>query len=272
MGITFMKTEKVVAAFLKSAESRGLSIRTISWYCGILLKFCEKYSRLPSAPEDCETFILSCTAGDERRHGYYRALGALYNYTEKRWKLKTNPMRRVDAPRRTKKLPRPISPEQLYQLLSFPHAARITAALYFLADTGSRLSEMLGLNHTSFFETEWGTMATITGKTGARMVPISREAFIRIVEVIPFNISPGRMSRLLSQAFKDARVPGTAHSLRHTFGTLWEGDDDALQRIMGHAQFSTTQIYRQVRIRFLTEQHARYSPLKKVLPMTRNMI
>ena len=265
-------TEQYVSAFLKTTEAKGRSKWTITWYRSILNIFAAMYPALPRDPVQCEEFILTCTAGDERRHGYYRALRALYNYAERRMGLKNNPMRQMDPPGRKKKLPRPLTPEQLNQLLVFPHPARIQAVLLFISDTGARLSEFLSLDKDSFFETEYGVIASITGKTGERLVPVSRNVYNNVIKVVPLNISSNRLSRIVSQAFREAHVPGSAINLRHTFGTLWEGSEESLQSIMGHSDFQTTQRYRELRTKLICQQHAMYSPLRHVLPMSKNML
>ncbi|MBN1188792.1 MAG: hypothetical protein JXA46_03490 [Dehalococcoidales bacterium] len=86
------------------------------------------------------------------------------------------------------------------------------------------------------------------------------------MEVLPFKIGSNRLSKIIFQAFKEARVPGSAINLRHTFGTLWEGSKEALQTIMGHSDFKITQKYHQLRTKLICEQHAVYSPLCRVLP------
>lgn len=89
---------------------------------------------------------------------------------------------------------------------------------------------------------------------------------------LPLGYTKYRLGRKLAQAFKDAQVKGAAHALRHTFGTLWEGDELTLQRIMGHAHLSTTEIYRHLRTKILSQQHQRYSPLTMVLSTSKSMI
>lgn len=256
---------------MRYCRARGLSPNTIRWYGGILLRFTLIYSTLPDTPEDCEVFIMSCRGGDERRHGYYRALKAFYGYTEKR--LKTpNPMNLVSAPRVKPKLPRPISAEQLNQLLMFPHKGRVRAMLLFLADTGVRLGELVNLNPEDIIETYLGHIASVTGKTGARLVPFSPSTFNSIIRYLPLNISRSRASHIVKQAFVDSHVPGSAVNLRHTFGTLWKGDIDILQRIMGHSRITTTMRYRKLQTDDISRAHNVYSPLKSVLPMARTMV
>jgi integrase len=267
-----MKTKEALESFLYSCRARGLSDRTIDWYAGILVKFGLMYLKLPKKPEDCEAFIISCPGGDERRHGYYRALRSFYNYAVYRLKLKHNPMEHIPSPRVKVKLPRPLTIEQLNQLLSYPHKGRIKAILLFLADTGTRLGELVNLSPADIIDTAAGYIASVTGKTGARFVPLSPEVYLSIIKYLPLNISRGRASHLILRAFQDAHIPGSAHSLRHTFGTLWRGDIDVLRLILGHSKISTTMMYRKLQIENLSQAHNIYSPLRLVLPLSRSMI
>jgi integrase len=267
-----MKTKEAIESFLYSCRARGLSCRTIDWYADILRKFGLIYLKLPRKPSDCEAFIISCPGGDERRHGYYRALRAFYNYALERLRVKNNPMVYIKAPRVKPKLPRPLTPEQLNQLLSFPHRGRIKAMLLFLADTGARPGELVSLSPTDLIDAPSGYIASVTGKTGERFLPISPETYKAINKYLPLNISRGRISHLIIRAFQDSHVPGSAINLRHTFGTLWGGDLDILRIIMGHSKISTTMIYRKLQIDNLSRAHNIYSPLRLVLPISRSMI
>lgn len=264
-----MNTSQLLKKYIEYCHARGLSPRTIQWYLSILHHFARSNPRLPIGPEPCELFIKSCKAGDERRHGYYRTLKAFYNFINRRLSL-PNAMKLVEAPKRKIKLPRPIMPDDLSQLLLFPHPPRIKGALYFLADTGVRVGELVGIQPCDFFDTPWGYMVNVTGKTGQRAVPCSYEAYSALIDNIPFNITANRLSRLLAAAFRDAHVPGTAHCLRHTFGTFWKDKDiSILQKIMGHSSITTTMKYRMVQYQQLAEAHRGNSPLKMVLSQSK---
>lgn len=266
-----MRTTDAIETFLQSRRARGLSIESLRWYKGIFKSFAREYPDLPEEPEPIFDFLALCRAGDERRHGYYRALRALYNYLDRRLNTFLNPMKFVDSPRRRPKQPRPLTPEELDQLLSYPHGAKIKAALFFLTDTGARVGELVSLTPSSLSQTPYGYIAKITGKTGARLVPISPETYNALTKVLPFGYTRYRLRRLISKAFQDARVEGSGINLRHSFGSLWAGDELILQRIMGHAHLSTTRIYRALRVEQLSEQHNRYSPLKMILASTKRM-
>lgn len=267
-----MRTADAVQTFLTLKMARGLSPETIRWYKGILYAFSGFCLDLPEIPEPILSFMAVCSKGDERRHGYYRALKAFYNYLDIRLHAFPNPMKFVEPPRRIKKYPRALTIDELRQLLEYDHPKKIKAALMFLTDTGARIGELSNLKLNDLSDTPFGYIAKITGKTGARLVPISYETFHELCITLPLNYTNYRLRRLIAMAFRNAKVPGTAHTLRHTFGTMWQGDELILQQIMGHAHLSTTRIYRHLRTEMLSQQHRQYSPLHMVLTQPRNMI
>ena len=259
-----METIFAVESFLKSKRAKGLSKRTISWYRIILAKFATMFPELPQKPETIDEFLTQCQAGDERRHGYFRTIRVFYRFLARRYEIK-NIIQLVEAPKRRRKNPRPLTLDELHQLLSFPHQKRIKAALMFISDCGARVGETAGLSTQDLSITEYGPVARITGKTGARTVPIGEQTYHLLSEILPFKLSPNHLSRLLSWAFQDAHVRGSAVNLRHTFATYWDGDEGILQNILGHSHISTTQVYRKLRNHKIFEQHHQYSPLKQVL-------
>jgi integrase len=263
-------TAEAVNMFLQSRRAKGLSPQTIRWYRGILLLFAKKFPKVPKSPSDIEQFLLECRCGDERRHGYYRALRCFYQFLHKRGGTPLV-MEYVEPPHRSHKEPYWLIPDELNRLLSYPHPPGIKTALLFLTDTGARLGELSSLSIDNIRETPWGYIVGIKGKTGVRYVPISYETYHALMVSLPLGKGKHRLGRLISIAFKNAGVKGSAIALRHTFGTLWEGDELALQAIMGHAHLSTTKIYRHLRMKTLSEQHRLYSPLRMVLYSSKEM-
>ena len=266
-----MRTKDAMDIFINSRRASGVSPETIRWYKDIFRKFEAKCYDLPETPNLIIDFMASCSVGDERLHGYYRALRAMYNYLDLRLHSYPNPMKCVPQPKRKPKIPRPLMPEELDQLISYPHPPNIRAALMFLIDTGCRIGELANLQLNDITKTPYGYMARVTGKTGTRLVPICNETYYALIKVMPLGYSKYRLRRKVSMAFDDAHVQGSSINLRHTFGTYWEGDESILQHIMGHTHFETTLIYRQLRFRRIAEQHRLYSPLRMIMGGTKSM-
>jgi integrase len=149
-------------------------------------------------------------------------------------------------------------------LLSHTHLPVVSACLAFVADTGCRLGELHSLEPGDFIQTPLGYVAKVTGKTGARLVPVTRSAAEALIPHLPLKMSPWWLCRLMSRGFEEAGIKGSTHTLRHTFATLWEGDEFALQRIMGHAKIETTRIYRNLKTDRLSIQHNQFSPVARL--------
>jgi integrase len=259
-----MTTEEAVSAFLKSRTARNLSVSTIRWYRIILEKFASAYPELPDRVEHLEAFLSACPAGDERRHGYYRTLKALYRFIVKRRLAPGDILLFMESPKRVKKEQRPLTADELASLLTYPHEPVIKACLLFLADTGCRLGELHNLAAEDFYIWGHSWVVRIRGKSGHHTVPVTHFCQELLAPFLPFTYNVDWLGRRLSKAFRDAGVPGTAHKLRHTFGTFWEGDISNLQRIFGHSAISTTMIYRHQRMEVMQREQAVNSLIKRI--------
>lgn len=167
-------------------------------------------------------------------------------------------------------------------------ALRLHCLLEVLYATGMRVSELVALPRSALAGDE--RMLTIRGKGGReRMVPLNRAAqtalseYLQEIESVASVIgqpsdsfwlfpSWGRQGHLTRQRFaqelkalgQDAGInPGrlSPHVLRHAFAShlLERGADlRAVQKLLGHADISTTQIYTHVleeRLRKLVHTH-----------------
>ncbi len=205
----------------------------------------------------------------------------------------SDPTARIETPRARRTLPRVLSEAEVSLLLraagpeggpgGILSAARqpvAAAALELLYATGLRISELLSLRRAAFAGDAAALL--VRGKGGReRLVPLSetaRDAVLVLLErdgrdAGPF-LFPGRDRRaaLTRQGFDKilADVAGCAgldpallhpHMLRHSFAShmLAHGADlRSLQRLLGHADIATTQIYTHVlaeRLQKLVEQH-----------------
>jgi len=202
-----------------------------------------------------------------------------------------NPCDTIDSPRQGRSLPKLLSEDDVSVLLAAAHrrsgaeGARIAALVEMLYATGLRVSELVSLPlAASTRDPRW---LTVTGKGGReRIVPLSvpareavaaylgeRDRFLKPGAVSPYlfpsRAGAGHLTRqrfaqqLKALAIEAGLDPAkiSPHVLRHAFAThlLAHGADlRSVQKMLGHADISTTQIYTHVleeRLKALVQQH-----------------
>ena len=220
---------------------------------------------LPNDPEEIERFLLTTGPTLETRETYYRLLRNLYRWLIQRQRItkRMNPIPRVEMPKLTCKIARSLVPDQLHQLLSHPsHPPQLRAFLHLLADTGLRLSEALSVNESSL----GADRVIVTGKTGEREVPVSPATLEMVREALPWPWGHWQSAGLaVRRGFRRAGLYGkraSAHTLRHTFTRLWEGDETLLVGILGWTTPAMLKVYRPYDIRKAVAQHKEFSPVK----------
>lgn len=179
---------------------------------------------------------------------------------------------RLRGPRVKRGVPRPIAPDEAVALAeevaedaSEPWiGARDLAVLLLLYGAGLRIGEAMALTGAVL---PLGETVRVTGKRDkTRIVPLLpqvRDAVEDYVRLCPYGTAPGealfRGARggplspaIIRRSVRVARVRlglpdrTTPHALRHSFAThlLGRGADlRALQKLLGHASLSSTQIY-----------------------------
>ena len=270
LGGPIIDTKQACQLFLDSKKLSGRSKATIALYSLVLRRFSEGHVTLPSEPEPIESWIASIDGQPETRHMYFRTLRTFYRWLELRHKV-LNPMRVVEAPSVPHKLPRYLSQKELGSLLGYPdHSPRDKALLYFLIDTGARAGEATNLRCEDVHE-GW---AMVTGKTGQRFVPLSpivQELLSQLGTDGQYwlgrsgPLTPNGITQAVCRAMRNAGLRGRKlgpHLLRHTFATMWTGEELVLQDLMGHSTLGMTKRYRQLRKGHILTQHAEHSPLK----------
>jgi integrase/recombinase XerD len=201
-----------------------------------------------------------------------------------------NPAAAVELPRRSRRLPRTLSPGEAERLIAAaggvaPRALRDRALVELLYGAGLRVSEAVGLEKGGVDLDE--RLVRVTGKGGKeRVVPVGRQA----VEALRRYLARGRPyldRRHRSELFLNAkggpltrsgaflvlrRLAAAAglepervhpHLLRHSFAThLLEGGADlrSVQEMLGHADLSTTELYTHVSDRRRRETYFRAHP------------
>jgi len=200
-------------------------------------------------------------------------LRSFYRHLRREGTIEHDPTAELRGPRKTQRLPRVLSRDQVLRLLSQPRgtdprALRDRALLELMYACGLRASEAVGLELADV-DFEEGLLRARGKGSKERIVPIGREAvaaarsYLALGRPALVGLSPerhlfvnrrgGALSRQglykILQWYAEAvglRERMSPHTLRHTFAThLLAGGCDlrTLQEMLGHADIATTQLY-----------------------------
>ena len=227
-------------------------------------------------------------------NGCLRSLKALLNYFVGEDVLKESPRRRVRLVKEPKVLLAVYSDAQIASLL-FPERSegflglRDTTLLRFLYDTGVRAAELCGLKIEDLDLAE--RTALVRGKGDKeRRVPLgfaltrqlhrylrARQIYVgdhRCAWLFPSQrrrrMTPSGIRQIVERRSRAAHIEGvrtSPHTLRHGMAkahVLNGGDAFSLQRILGHADISTTQKYVDLDLREVRRQHDAFGPLDRL--------
>jgi len=208
------------------------------------------------------------------------ALRQYYRFLISESKREDDPTTNIESPKQTRTLPKTLTEGEVDNLIETagrggkPENVRLVALLEILYASGLRVSELVGLPMSALGEDN--QFLIITGKAGRdRMVPLSEPAqaalekymAVRKTFIGPENqalqekaVFPSRTStsghltrqrfaQLLKDLARAAEIEEgkvSPHILRHAFAThlLSRGADlRSVQKMLGHADIATTQIY-----------------------------
>ena len=214
------------------------------------------------------------------------AVKSFFQFMQAEGAIPSNPTESLQSPRVGKLLPRPLTVQQIDELLEqpakrrTPEALRDHAMLELLYATGLRVTELVSLDLDSISVNPRSPSVRCLGKGAKeRAIPIHGQALRALVSYLNegrakmvknkketalfVNRRGERLTRqgfwlILKQYAKQAGINGTVtpHSLRHSFAThMLRGGAPlrSVQELLGHANISTTQVYTKV-----TDEHARH--------------
>ena len=225
-------------------------------------------------------------------------LRSFYKYLHTKVKLiDYNPAAELDSPKLVKRLPKYLNLDESIKLLQSvngkKNVARDYAILVLFMNCGLRLSELVGINVNSIR----GDTLTVIGKgnkertvylnkacqdaIAAYMAERSKLKVIKDPKALflserKVRISPKTVQYLVKKYINASGLDPdkySPHKLRHTAATLMykHGNVDirALQSILGHESFATTEIYTHIDNEKLRDA-VKSNPLSSISPKTNN--
>lgn len=293
----------MIEDFLAYLElERGLSRNTLEAYRGDLAQLSGYLQRHDLDPRtathsDLAAFLAELGTG---RDGHAIAASTLsrkvaclrsfYRHLRREETIEHDPTADLRGPRRTQRLPKVLSREEVARLLEQPRGAsplaqRDRALLETMYACGLRASEAVGLE-CSDVDLQESLLRTRGKGSKERIVPVGRQATAALSAYLrsgrPELLGVGTQSRLFLNArggaltrqglYKivqgHARSAGLSermspHTLRHSFAThMLAGGADLrqVQEMLGHASIATTQIYTHVDSERLKAVHRKFHP------------
>lgn len=201
--------------------------------------------------------------------------------------LKEDPIENLLTPKGWKRIPRTIGTDEVSSLLKKPEGNNLSlrdkAILEIMYSSGLRASEVVNLK-TGNINFEAGFL-TITGKgSKQRVVPVNEQALSTIRSYMEESrplflkkkasnylflarggkpMTRQRLWQLIKKYSAELSIKISPHTLRHCFAShLLDGGADlrALQKMLGHTDISTTQIYTKVTPERLRKIHKKHHP------------
>lgn len=292
-----MSADPAIESFLALSTTR-LSPRTVEAYRRDLADAAAFLGGSPAAAtaDRLAEYVAAMRARGLASTTIARRVAALRSFYRHQVLLGTrpdNPAADLRLPRRTRTLPRTLSPGEAERLIeaavgTTPRALRDHALVELLYGAGLRVSEAVGLDRAGV-DLEGRVVRCLGKGSKERVVPIGRKAAEALTRYMargrPYldrhhrpelflNARGGPLTRagafLILRRLADAAGLDPArihpHLLRHSFAThLLEGGADlrSVQEMLGHADLSTTERYTHVSDRrrrqlyFQAHPHAR---------------
>jgi len=213
------------------------------------------------------------------------AVKSFFQFLHAEGAIRQNPTESLESPRVGKSLPKPLTVQQVDELLEqpakrkTPEGLRDQAMLEVLYATGLRVTELVSLDVDSV-ALDKNPLVRCMGKGAKeRAIPIHDQALLALTRYLNdgrpkvvrnakeralfVNRRGDRLTRqgfwLILKAYaREARIETlvTPHTLRHSFAThMLRGGAPLrnVQELLGHANISTTQVYTQI-----TDEHVRH--------------
>jgi integrase/recombinase XerC len=282
--LNFLATEK--GASVHTTKNYGIDLREFT-------KFIAEKELKALTYLDIRSFLALLKTREYSKSSIARKLACLrsfFKYLVRENILTQNPAAGIATPKKEKRLPSFMNPDEITKLLEAPakncwEEKRDKAILEILYSSGLRVSELVGLNHDDldFF----GGLVRVRGKgKKERIVPVGQMALGGLrayLDMKPPREAPNAIKKQLFISRIGSRLTDRSvrrmilkyvkrtglgkeispHTFRHSFAThmLDRGADlRSVQELLGHANLSTTQIYTHVTTQRLKDAYAAAHP------------
>ena len=221
------------------------------------------------------------------------AVKSFFAFLQAEGRLKLNPAESLASPKVGKSLPKPLTVQEIDELLeqplrrNTPEAKRDRAMLELMYATGLRVTELVSLDVADVLLDAERPHVRLVGKGNReRQIPLLEQPAAEVAEYIRYArprlvgerdeaalFVNRRGERLTRQGFwlilkgyaQEAGIAGrvTPHTLRHSFAThMLRGGMDIhkVQELLGHANISTTQVYTQVSREHIRDAYEKAHP------------
>lgn len=273
--------EKLMQRFIAAKRIEGLSARTLGTYRLYLAKFAQLVPKAAGriAADDIRDFVAGLQVKESSLQTILAILRSFFGWLTREELIRKNPMNKIPTPKTAKKkLRRALSVESLERLRNACTTAREKALVEVLYSTGCRVSELCGvlLQDVDFAS----RCVRVKGKGGSeRLVYFSIKACLLLQEYLhqrpegkalfcnartPYGPMSARSVEKIVKALGEraALQEGVyPHKLRHTMATLSLNAGmsiTAIQKLLGHRQLSTTQIYASISMENVRHEHERF--------------
>jgi integrase/recombinase XerD len=294
MDLLIEKFEEMIVA------EKNLSLQSVSAYKSDIknfLKFTD--DRIEVSKIDIQNYIEYLRSQNSKQSSIMRSISALrqfFAFLIDDKIISENPMLNIKLKSKNKPIPKTLSEKEIELLLSYFDSktdARLEAMLHILYGAGLRVSELVSLTMDSIVQDEDSKryVLLVRGKGDKeRVVPLNELAVAAIKNylttkierpkfskyVFPSNSKKGHLTRqgfakLLKKMAVEIGIPISKispHVIRHAFAThlLSHGADlMSIQKLLGHKDISTTQIYTHIsneKIKQLVEKNPNIKKLK----------
>jgi integrase/recombinase XerD len=276
---------------------RGFSVNSISSYKEDISKF-NKFidnskSPLEVSSDDIKEFLQKISKGmnSSSQSRIISGLRSFFEFLIFEKYISQNPLRLIESPKISRKLPDTLSIEEIDLLtsnldLSKEQGERNLAIIELLYGCGIRVSELVNLKISDLFFNE--NFIKVTGKGNKqRLIPIgnitkqnvnnylqnSRNK-IKVMNAFNDHVFLNRRGKNLTRAMIFTIVKNLAkkanfsksispHTFRHSFAThLLENGADlrTIQQLLGHESITTTEIYMHLDNKYLSEALNKFHP------------